>query len=109
MGADLEYKEFLERLQQEAHADQGEVSEAFREAKKILGKELRDLADVQERRRRSPWVHGDALNAPHKRTLEALAALAPVTRELVDAIMQQLRDTNWQAPPDPMDLMPRFP
>ena len=108
MNADSEYKEFLEQLQQERHADRWDVSEAFREAKEILGKELRDLADVQERRRRSPWVHGLALDAPHKRTQEALAALAPERRKLVDAIMQELRDTNWQASPDPMDFMRRL-
>ena len=106
MPSDSEYEEFLQELQEKAHADSAEVSLAFTQAKEILGKELRDTADVQERRRRSPWVHGYALNAPAKRTEEALDALAPRRRELVVVIMQVLRDTNWPPPlPDPLSFI----
>ena len=108
MSADSEYRGFLEKLQHETGAEAFDISDAFREAKTILGKELRDLADVEERRRRSPWVHGGAIDAPHKRSQEALGALTPEKRRLVEGIIQELRDTNWQAPPDLTNFMPRF-
>ena len=106
---DSAYKEFLARLQEEHGAHRADVFLAFSDAKKILGQEIRELAGLRLRRRRSPWAMSSrAEPAVVERTLQTVQALASERRVLFAAIIDELRRTEWCAPdPDPLGLLGR--